>query len=385
MPRNVLGNAAVVPIEPVARPLPVERFLNIGLKLDGMWLIKGLLPATGLALIYGHPGSGKSFLALDLALHVALGWEWNGKRTKQGLVIYVGAEGSFGLRNRIVAFRNHHELTDCDTPFSLVPTPVNLQSPDADIDRLRDLIRAEMAHFGVAPALIVVDTISKTFGDGKENTDDMVSYVANCQSLADEFRCCVVPVHHRPKDSESRDPRGHSSLRGGMDTVILVEAGQTKRAEVVKQKDGADGARFLFNLHVVELGQDEDGDPVTSCVVEHTDRDLTPSADPFSQAVAKLSQNNRLIFDQLGELLETIGEGVPDAIPEGEINRMKVAKIASLDAWRDKSISATGTGAGHSRDAGKKAFNRALPALRNAGVVRVWEDWAWITHELPGT
>ncbi|MBA4755859.1 MAG: hypothetical protein H2050_13615 [Sphingobium sp.] len=191
-----------------------------------------------------------------------------------------------------------------------------------------------------------------------------------------------MPVHHRPKDAESIEPRGHGSLKGGVDTVILIEAGKTKCAEVTKQKDGEIGDKFLFNLGVVELGTDEDGEAVTSCVIEHTETNLNPIVSPFAQAVGKLSVGNRLVYDQLGELIEAVGEPVPADIPDTEINRNWVCRVTSLEAWRDKSISAAGTEAGHSRDSGKRAFNRALPALRKAGIVRVWNDWAWITHQL---
>ncbi|UUL83446.1 AAA family ATPase [Sphingomonas qomolangmaensis] len=366
------------------RLLPIERFSDIQPQLSGLWLVKRLLPASGLALFYGHPGSGKTFFVLDGALHIALGWDWLGRKVRQGLVIYVGAEGVSGLRNRIVAFRRHHEV-EGDIPFSLIPCPIDLQAPDADVKALAATVRAEAAAFDAEPVLIVIDTLSKTFGAGKENTDDMATYVSNCQRLSAEFSCCVVPVHHRPKDAESTEPRGHSSLKGGVDTVVLIEAGATKRAEVTKQKDGELGERMLFNLRVVELGEDEDGETVTSCVVEPTEIDTNRVRDPFAMAVGKLSAGNRLVYEQLGELLETEGTQIPTAIPEGAIDRGRVGKVASLDAWRDKSISAAGTGAGHNRDTGKRAFNRALPALRNAGVVRVWEEWAWITHHLAGT
>lgn len=366
------------------RQLPLEWFSGIQPQLSGLWLIKRLLPAEGLALIYGHPGSGKSFLALDLGLHVALGRDWSGRSVKQGLVIYVAAEGVAGLRNRVTAFRQHHML-DKHIPFAVIPTPIDMQAPDADTRLLVETIRAAVAECGVDPALIVIDTISKTFGGGKENSDDMASYVANCQRVASEFSCLVMPIHHRPKDAESTEPRGHSSLKGGVDTVILVEAGKTKRAEVTKQKDGEIGERFLFNLRVIELGEDEDGDQVTSCVVEPTDTDMTPQLDPFALAVAKLSAGARLVYDQLGEVLETEGAAVPIEIPDTEINRLRTSKAVSLDAWRDKSISAAGTGAGHSRDTGKRTFNRALEKLRKAGVVRVWNEWAWITFSVDGT
>lgn len=362
-------------------PLPVEWFADIKPQLDGMWLIKRLLPSQGLALVYGHPGSGKSFFALDIALHVSLGWEWASRRVKQGLVVYVGAEGGAGLRNRLAAFRIQHTI-EGEIPFALIPTPIDMQDPNADTGRLAETVRAAALKSGATPALVIIDTLSKTFGGGKENTDDMATYIANCQRIASEFDCLVMPVHHRPKDAESIEPRGHGSLKGGVDTVILIEAGKTKCAEVTKQKDGEIGEKFLFNLSVVELGVDEDGDAVTSCVVEHTATNMNLVASPFAQAVGKLSVGNRLVYEQLGELIEAAGEPVPADIPDTEINRSWVCRVVSLEAWRDKSISAAGTEAGHNRDSGKRAFNRALPALRKAGIARVWNDWAWITHQL---
>lgn len=363
--------------------LPVERFDSIEPKLKGLWLVKRLLPAAGVALIYGHPNCGKSFFAINIGLRVALGWDCHGRKVRQGLVVYVGAEGVNGLRNRIAAFRQHHAVEGL--PFSLVPCPIDMQAPDADVMRLGQVIRREAEHFAAEPVLVVIDTLSKTFGAGKENTDDMASYVANCERISSAFNCCVMPVHHRPKDTESSDPRGHSSLKGGLDTTILIEAGRTKTAEVIKQRDGEIGDRILFNLSIIELGEDEDGEQVTSCIVEETDTDLNPTVDPFARAVAKLSTGARLVYDQLGDLIEASGAPIPTEIPNTEIDRMHVGKVVVLDEWRDKSILAAGTGAGHTRDTGKKAFNRALLSLRNAGIVRVWANWAWITFHLAGT
>ncbi|MBA4753621.1 MAG: AAA family ATPase [Sphingobium sp.] len=185
--------------------LPVEWFTEIEPQLEGMWLVKRLLPAQGLALIYGHPGSGKSFFALDVALHIALGWEWCARRVRQGLVVYVGAEGGAGLRNRIAAFRRHHDLQDA-IPFALIPTPIDMQDPNADTGRLAETVRMTAKQSGAEPALVIIDTLSKTFGGGKENTDDMATYVANCQRIASEFNCLVVK--RRSKGTPDRRRRG---------------------------------------------------------------------------------------------------------------------------------------------------------------------------------
>ena len=51
--------------------------------------------------------------------------------------------------------------------------------------------------------------------------------------------------------------------------IEITRKGDDRLAKVTKQKDGEDGALFPFRLLSVDLGQDSDGVPLTSCVVEH--------------------------------------------------------------------------------------------------------------------
>ncbi len=358
-----------------AAALPIEWFEDITPVLNGQWLIKQLIPSTGIAVMYGHPGSGKTFLALDMAFHVALGLDWFGKRVMQGCVIYVGAEGLAGLRNRITAFRKDRGIDGA--PFALIPTPIDLQAPDADVTRLADAVRTACARYNARPALIVVDTLSKTFGGGKENTDDMASYVANCGRLAAEFDCCVMPVHHRPKDAESEEPRGHGSLKGGADTVILVEAGATKKIRVTKQKDAEIGAAILFNLRAVPLGQDEDGDEVTSCVVDPTTVDLTPARDPLAIAMAKLPDTAKIVLEALDQITSVTGIVPPSVIPDDMINRQRTGKVCEFGQWRNRALSGLRTDSDTHPDTPRRNFDRAVKRLQKDGIVRVWNDYAW--------
>jgi hypothetical protein len=73
------------------------------------WLVDHHLPAGGFAVLYGPPGGGKSFVALDLAMSVATGTDWLGvERVDPGVVVYVAAEGSAGLAKRVGAWINAH-------------------------------------------------------------------------------------------------------------------------------------------------------------------------------------------------------------------------------------------------------------------------------------
>jgi hypothetical protein len=355
--------------------LQIEWAEEIEPHLNSLWLIKKTLPQQGIALIYGHPGSGKSFLAVDIALHIALGRGWNGLRTRRGAVVYVAAEGQKGLRNRIVAFKRHHGLTG-PIPLALIPAPIDLYESAADRHGLCAAVREASARYGEPPALIVIDTISKTLGAGKENTDDLAVYVSNCGHLAAEFGCCVMPVHHRPKDSESTEPRGHGSLKGGVDTVILVEAGKPKRARITKQKDDEERELLLFNLQPVELGIDDDGDSISSCVVVPTlDAFVETSAN--ARKIASLNPNQRIVFNALGKAIAAEGILPPDTIPADVIG-LWVGKGVDLRTFSDRALAELRTATDTKADSARRTFDRARAKLQSIGLIGVWEEFAWL-------
>lgn len=60
-------------------------------------LVEGLIPEGGLVGIYGTPGCGKSFFAKDVCRAIETGALWRGKLVRQGLVVYIAAEGGTGF------------------------------------------------------------------------------------------------------------------------------------------------------------------------------------------------------------------------------------------------------------------------------------------------
>src|SRR4051794_31851873 len=95
-----------------AEPFELVCFDDLQRLPDPSWLITGVLPAGGLAVLYGRPGAAKSFLALDWALSVAAGIPWLGCPTEQGHVVYIAAEGKAGLNVRARAWWNAHNRPD---------------------------------------------------------------------------------------------------------------------------------------------------------------------------------------------------------------------------------------------------------------------------------
>lgn len=87
-------------------------------------------------------------------------------------------------------------------------------------------------------------------------------------SLSAELDVTVLIVHHTGKDLE-RGARGSSVLNGGAETMLEMRKKDgviTVRA--TKQRDLDADWSHSFKLVPVELGEDEDGDPVTSCCIE---------------------------------------------------------------------------------------------------------------------
>ena len=124
------------------------------------WAVDRLLPAAGVAVIFGKPGAFKSFIALDIALHIAGGGAWCGRDTRQGSVIYVAAEGVAGVRKRLAGhFKFYGEMgTQRDAPFYLVKEAPNLGAEVGDYPALVKAVEAQ----GVVPSVITIDTLAQT-------------------------------------------------------------------------------------------------------------------------------------------------------------------------------------------------------------------------------
>ena len=217
-------------------------------------------------------------------------------------------------------------------------------------------------EFDEKPALIIVDTLARSMGAGDENSaPDMSAFVRNMDKLRCATGAHVLTIHHSGKDS-GRGARGHSSLRGAVDTEFqLTKASETIQAEVKKQRDMRSGRVFSYRLKEIELGCDQDGDVVTTCVVEE--------CDPAPKSI-KLTGANKTALQALGDALANHGE-----IRHGEMfpgNR----RCVSSSVWRDYCDRHSLSGA-DSSDAKRVAFNRAKKSLHEKEIIRIVDNQVW--------
>jgi hypothetical protein len=235
------------------------------------WRVKDVLPTRGVAAIYGPSGSGKSFLAIDVATAICLGTDWFGNKCKPTSVIYIGLEGSAGIQNRVKAWEIGRGKR-LPTNFSAVLADFDLTNA-ADIQAIIDQTPKA--------SVLIIDTLNRaTPGRDENSSSDMGLTLAGAKSLEQGIEGLVVLIHHTGKD-QSRGPRGHSSLYGALDAALVVtKTGGTKTWSQGKLKDGPDEEKFSFRLQSHVVGRDEDGTNETSCTVEPEPSALQPQRPP---------------------------------------------------------------------------------------------------------
>ena len=320
--------------------------------------IKGVLPTVGLAAVAGPSGSGKTFLIAHMMLRAGAGEPCFGHRVpRASRWVYVGLEGRSGLPNRMRA----HAATYGEQGFEndrFATEPLQITSP-ADLERLIRAVRDFSA------GVVVIDTLNAAAPGLDENASaDMGTMIEAAKRLQAAIDGLVILVHHTGKDV-SRGLRGHSSLFAALDVVIEVTRDDARRSwRLAKSKDGADGDEHPFRLRVVELGEDDGGDPITSCVVEPAER----AEGSVRAAKVPTGGNQRLIYDALRELLQdarTFGEG--GAPPTRPCLRLEDAIAATRDRLTVESERKT------------ERARQAFAGLINRGVIRHCDGWVYLS------
>ena len=349
---------------PAGKRFKPTRFGEIVMNTEPAFLVDGLLPSDGLALIYGPPKSGKSFWAFDVGLHVALGWDYRDRRTRQGTVVYIAAEGERGLSARTAAFRQDKlgEDDDHNPPFYLLTTRLDLAR---DVERLtQDLLAAGIEQ----TALITIDTLNRSIGGSENKDEDMSAFVAAADQLRERFGGLVLIVHHCGVNSER--PRGHSSLTGAVDAQLKAERSTSGKVivDVEFMKDGSEGDRIVSVLIPITVGTATDGSDITSCVIEPGEAEA--AVKPGGKR-PKLPAAARIALNTLRKAIDEAGEDPPASnhIPSA-------ARVVSVEGWRRYYYA--GTASDLSIEARKKGFQRAREALQAAGTIMLHDDLCWV-------
>jgi hypothetical protein len=286
---------------------------------------------------------------------------------QSGPVVYCAFEGADGFRGRAEAFRRQHGIQEA--PFYLVPAVMDLI---ADHGQLIAAIRAQTT----TPVVVTLDTLNRSLVGSESNDEDMGKYVRAADAIREAFNCVVVIVHHCGVDGTR--PRGHTSLTGACDAQLAVKRDGENAVVVTVEhmKDGVEGEVIRSRLEMVELGLDDDGDPITSCVIVPADEGHT-----YKRTKVKLSPSAAVGLRLLGDAILETGSttSTHPRIP-------KQTGHTGTDDWRSYFYAGT-IAEGTKRDSQKKAFQRVVAELQRAGIIGIWNDRVWIAgqRDIDGT
>lgn len=321
------------------------------------WLVHSMLPEQGFGAVFGPSGSGKGFVVVMLVAAIAEGAEFFGHRTKQGRVIYVWLEGQAGAPQRVAAWEK-----DAGREF---PASVQFVFESFKLTDRADVQALAAAIEGAGGAdVIVIDTLNRAAPEADENssqdTGRLLEAAKDLQSMVGGF---VLFVHHSGKDA-TKGMRGHSSIGAALDAVIEISRVDDRRElRVQKVKDGEDGETHPFRLRVVDLGEDEDGEPVTSCVVDREQK-LEESA---PRPKLPRGGNQKIVYDALGPLFRAthaMGKaGAPNGRPCLTLEEAIAGTRARLPVDTDRQT---------------ERAREAIKGLVGSGVLGCNEGWVWL-------
>jgi AAA domain/Bifunctional DNA primase/polymerase, N-terminal len=336
------------------------------------WLIKGILPLTGVAILPGQWGTFKTTVALDISVCVMAGLPFAGRYPvkRRGAVLYFALEGEGMLAARLSAIAKHHGVA-APLPFAWRGDCPALTGKDA-ADALSGLANEAAAHlhrdFDLPVSMIWVDTFitAATFSSGEENDAAATQKaMAALRITSGRTGAIVGVVDHFGKYVET-GTRGSSAKEGAADTVLAVLADRelsggvrNTRFAVRKQRDGVSGFEIPFAARMVETGIDGDGDPVTAPVIEWQATQETPPDDArWTQSMQILRRVLMTILADCGQMVRPFPDGPAVCACDLELVRAEFYRQYPADGTEQQKA-----------DARRKAFGRSVRESIARGVV----------------
>ncbi len=180
-------------------------------------LVEGLVPHDGITAISGHPGSGKTWFYLFLAVSVASGKPFLGKfKTSKGKVLIIDEEsGLYEVKRRVMMT---HDLKDKGV-FYLASQGIKLEDDDC-LEHIKNQIRRHNIK------LVILDPFVSFHNKSENDARDMQSIMERIAQL-NRVGASVIFVHHHRKDGlvskSSQSLRGSSAFSGRVDSHISIE------------------------------------------------------------------------------------------------------------------------------------------------------------------
>jgi AAA domain len=363
------------------KPAGVDAFTfemsdDIGEFLEKEWLVQDWLGVNETSQFVGEPSAGKSTLVASLAVHVAAGRVWFGKPVMQGGVVYFAGERVELTRRRVKGLQRFHNIPN-GQPLAVASGPLDICKPESVRAFIEGVNRFE-DRTDQTPALVVIDTFSRVYVGSEENDASAMSAAyAHVDQIRRESGAHVLLVHHSGVSVDAkRRGRGSSVQTGAIDTgIVVTKAGRGGCAEIVKQNDGEEGLKIVWDLESFVVATNSEGKETTVPIpVSQPLGNLGGRFVATPLAVKALSPGPSAALASLRQAIDASGiasdgtAGFPAVAPTVSREQFREA------FYRDDTVTAPDATPATRR----KRFNRGLEDLEKAGRIGVLGDRVWL-------
>jgi hypothetical protein len=336
----------------------------IGFKKETDDVVEGLVPNSGLGLIIGKFGSGKSFFGLHMASCLSRGVQFFDRDVPERVgCLYIAAEAGESIDRRVAA---HHFDQSAALGFIMTAFDFGRRDSGDILELIEQIHEANNSNLlGEPIRMIFVDTLARSGLQNENDPQAMAALVENCDAIRTATGAIVVGIHHQ--GWEATHSRGHSSLPAAVDFEITLTASDSGvfTAQTTKSRDGVTGSKMAFRLNIVRIGG-TDEKPVTTCLVEPVDA----PTDSKSKGKA-LNQDQKIA---LAALVRAVAD-------EGFLpmfgGAMATRRAVLRDQWTKVHLSALERPADSEADSWKRGLRRHREWLQANGIVVEKDGKVW--------
>jgi hypothetical protein len=162
------------------------------------WIIDTVIPEKGYSIIFGPPGTFKTFVALDIGLSIATDTPWHGKAVNRGRVLYCMGEGSFDADKRIEAWKKQHNAVTPVHDFKIIePAPLLRLNQDT-------VAFMQTANQYGPWDLVIIDTIGRTMpGINDSAAEGARLFSELVTAIRSELGAATLAITHSPKNQRN--------------------------------------------------------------------------------------------------------------------------------------------------------------------------------------
>lgn len=294
------------------------------------WLIRDIVEADTLALLYGQPGAGKSFCALSMAASIACGSDWYGHRVTQGPAVYILGEGGGGVSRRLRAWH----LTNPDARLPDAPLFISRRIvPLGESEAVAEITAAIQEAGAGTPSVVFIDTLARAAAGLDENSArDMGELVQACDKIREQYKCSVILVHHAGHNQDRA--RGSSAIKAALDAELsLTQSEGVITLSSSKAKESEGFKPLTFKLASVDTQWlDEDDERIYSAVLEECEppeqaEQLGKNQNILLAVIRDMYRQRIKIASESGHAPESVRIAVSDVREVSTLNRKRFAEV----------------------------------------------------------